>query len=259
MLLSAASLQYQKADIAMITPNEKREQMRPFEGKTVLVTGAAGNLGRAVAKLLADAGASLILVGRNETAIGKLAHQLGPIHVALAVDLADADSVKGKLSAAGLLPVYAVCALAGGFSMGKAVHEAHADDWKKMRQLNVETLLNVVAAVIPTMIERRVGKIVTVGAMVAQAGKARMGPYIVAKSEVMRITETMAGELGQFGINVNSVLPSTIDTPENRTAMPKADPSRWVAPESLAAVIAFLISPEAAAINGALIPVTGRF
>jgi NAD(P)-dependent dehydrogenase (short-subunit alcohol dehydrogenase family) len=68
----------------------------------------------------------------------------------------------------------------------------------------------------------------------------------------------MAGELGQYGINVNSVLPTIIDTPQNRKAMPKADPSHWVAPQALANVIAFLMSPQAEAINGALIPVSGR-
>jgi NAD(P)-dependent dehydrogenase (short-subunit alcohol dehydrogenase family) len=85
-----------------------------------------------------------------------------------------------------------------------------------------------------------------------------MGSYGAAKSTVMRVTESAAAELKAHGINVNAVLPSILDTPENREAMPDADPRDWVSPQSLAAVIAFLASPEAEAINGALIPVTGR-
>jgi len=84
-----------------------------------------------------------------------------------------------------------------------------------------------------------------------------MGPYAASKSAVMRVTESASAELKSHGINVNSVLPSIIDTPENRDAMPKADPAKWVTPESLAGVIAFLCSDDAKDIHGALVPVTG--
>ena len=85
-----------------------------------------------------------------------------------------------------------------------------------------------------------------------------MGAYSAAKSALMRLTESMSAELRDAGINVNCVLPSTIDTPANRAAMPDADPTRWVAPAALAEVIAFLASDAARAIHGALIPVYGR-
>jgi NAD(P)-dependent dehydrogenase (short-subunit alcohol dehydrogenase family) len=84
-----------------------------------------------------------------------------------------------------------------------------------------------------------------------------MGAYVAAKSAVIRLTETMAMELRSKGVNVNCVLPTTLDTPENRAAMPKADPSRWVRPDDLAQTIVFLASPGARAIHGAAIPVTG--
>jgi NAD(P)-dependent dehydrogenase (short-subunit alcohol dehydrogenase family) len=84
-----------------------------------------------------------------------------------------------------------------------------------------------------------------------------MGPYAAAKSAVIRLTEAMSAESREHGINVNCVLPTTIDTPENRRAMPKADPARWVDPADLAGIIAFLASPAARAIHGAAIPVTG--
>lgn len=101
------------------------------------------------------------------------------------------------------------------------------------------------------------GKIVNVGAFAAQKGAANMGAYVAAKSAVIRLTESMAAELREKNINVNCVLPTIIDTPENRSAMPKADPRRWVAAEDLANVIAFLASPAAKAIHGAAVPVTG--
>ena len=230
--------------------------MGMFDGKTIVVTGATGNLGVAVSRHLADEGATLILMARNKVAVAELAKQLGASHTAITVDLADPDATMATGST--LPPVDAIAALAGGFAMGKTVLQTNANDWQAMRDINVQTMLNVIAAFVPKMIERRAGKIVTVGAAAAQSGKAKMGPYIAAKSEVMRITETLAAELGPYGINVNSVLPTVIDTPQNRTAMPKADPSHWVAPQSLAAFIAFLMSPQAEAINGALIPVAGR-
>ena len=101
------------------------------------------------------------------------------------------------------------------------------------------------------------GAIVNVAASAALKGAAGMGAYCASKDVVIRITEAMSAELRDKGINVNCVLPSIIDTPENRAAMPASDPSRWVAPEALAKVIAFLASDDAAAIHGAAIPVTG--
>jgi NAD(P)-dependent dehydrogenase (short-subunit alcohol dehydrogenase family) len=101
------------------------------------------------------------------------------------------------------------------------------------------------------------GKIVNVGAYSAQRGLAGMGAYTAAKSSVLRITEAMSAELRNKNINVNCVLPTIVDTPQNRAAMPDADPLRWVAPHDLAQVIAFLASDLACAVHGAAVPVTG--
>jgi NAD(P)-dependent dehydrogenase (short-subunit alcohol dehydrogenase family) len=123
--------------------------------------------------------------------------------------------------------------------------------------INVRTLLNTVHAVVPGMIDAGGGRIVNVGAYAALKGAAQMGAYVVAKSAVVRLTESMAAELRESNINVNCVLPTIIDTPGNRAAMPEADPGRWVAPADLAAVIVFLASDAARAIHGAAVPVTG--
>ena len=230
-----------------------------FAGKTVIVTGAAGNLGSAVAKKFAEEGASVALFGHRLEKVEAVADELAGNHAAFGVDLTDREATKNAIAdvAEKLGPPDIVCAIAGGFDMGTPVHEVPGEDWQKMMDRNLGTLLSVLAAVTPGMIERGAGKIVTIGANGAKTGGKTMGPYAASKSAVMRVTESASAELKSHGINVNSVLPSIIDTPENRDAMPKADPAKWVTPESLAGVIAFLCSDDAKDIHGALVPVTG--
>ena len=141
--------------------------------------------------------------------------------------------------------------------MGESVHDTSSDIWELMNDLNVKTLINSAAAVIPGMIARGSGKIVAIGANAALRGVPGMGSYCASKSTVMRLTESMSGELREKSINVNCVMPSIIDTPTNRDAMPDADPTLWVSTDDLATVIMFLCSKEARAIHGALVPVVG--
>jgi NAD(P)-dependent dehydrogenase (short-subunit alcohol dehydrogenase family) len=141
--------------------------------------------------------------------------------------------------------------------MGEPVHATSDATWQAMFDLNARTLLNAARAVVPRLLEAGGGAIVNVGAFAAQKGAAQMGAYTASKSVVIRLTEAMASELREKKINVNCVLPTVIDTPENRAAMPGADPARWVAPQDLANVIVFLASPAARAIHGAALPVTG--
>ena len=102
------------------------------------------------------------------------------------------------------------------------------------------------------------GSIVTIGAAAAARAGKSSAAYAAAKSAVLRLTESLADEFKGEGSRANCVLPGTIDTPSNRAAMPKADPSRWASPEEVAEVIAFLLSDAAAGITGAAVPVTGR-
>jgi NAD(P)-dependent dehydrogenase (short-subunit alcohol dehydrogenase family) len=145
----------------------------------------------------------------------------------------------------------------GGFQMGEEVHQISLESWEHLINLNLKTLLNTVHSVIPQMKKQKSGKIITIGARPALAGKARMGAYSVAKAGVLRLTESMSAELKTEGSNVNCILPGTIDTPQNREAMPSADRSTWVSPTSLAEVIYFLCSASADNIHGAAIPVYG--
>jgi len=224
---------------------------------TALVTGATGNLGRAVAKAFGERGANLVLLGHRREALVSAFGNEDAQRMFAPADLLDQRKVDAVVRVAierfGRIDV--LCNIAGGFRMGTPVHATSDDDWNFMFDVNVRTLLNCVRAVVPHMIEAGGGKIINIGAASAQRGAANMGAYCAAKSAVIRITESMAAELRDKNVNVNCVLPTTIDTPENRAAMPGADPARWVAPEDLAKVIVFLGSSDARAIHGAAISV----
>lgn len=230
-----------------------------FANRTVIVTGAAGNLGRAVAAAFAARGANLALVDRGEELLRKAHGAEDARRMFVAVDLLDAAQVAQAFAriSARFGRIDAQANLAGGFRMGEAVHETTDATWNFLFDLNVRTLLNAVRAALPAMLAAGGGRIVNVGAASALKGAALMGAYVASKSAVIRLTETMALELREKNVNVNCVLPSIIDTPENRAAMPDADPKRWVAPEALADVIVFLASDAARAIHGAAVPVVG--
>jgi len=227
--------------------------------KTVFVTGAAGNLGRAIAAAFEARGANLALVGRTKESLAAALGAESERRLFVAADLLDQATLDSAVQLArsrfGRIDV--LCNIAGGFRMGSPVHETSDADWDFLMDINARTLLHAVRAVVPQMLAAGGGKIVNVGAFAAQKGVAQMGAYVAAKSVVIRLTEAMAAELRDRNINVNCVLPTIIDTPENRAGMPKADPSRWLAPADLANVIVFLASDEARAIHGAALPVAG--
>ena len=147
--------------------------------------------------------------------------------------------------------------IAGGFAMGPKVHETPVKDWEFMLDLNAKSVFLMCREVLPHMLQQGGGRIVSVAARVANAGKGKMAPYSVAKSAVARLTESMASEYREQNINVNCIMPGTIDTPANRADMPDADFGKWVQPAALADVICFLCSDAARAINGAAVPVYG--
>jgi NAD(P)-dependent dehydrogenase (short-subunit alcohol dehydrogenase family) len=223
---------------------------------TVVITGAAGHLGRAISAAFRERGAQRVLVGRHVDTL----EEAGAADVlALPLDLLDRDQVRAGIeqAVARFGGIDVLCHIAGGFRMGEAVHEITDPSWDFLMNVNARTLVNVAAAVVPHLLRRGGGKIVTVGAAAAVRGAAHMGAYSASKSALVRLTEAMSAELKDQGINVNCVLPSIIDTPDNRAAMPDADASRWVAPQALANVVVFLASDAASAIHGAALPVTG--
>lgn len=239
--------------------------------RTIVITGASGHLGRAVARHFLDTepGAQLALIDHDATA---LQHHFGdwPAErtLLLPCDLLDAAAASHAVQQAHrhFGRIHVLCNLAGGFDMGAPVHATPLDAWQRQYQINVLTALHTCQAAVPLMLEHSAaagtagqgsGKVVNVGAFAAQKGVAQMGAYTSAKAALIRMTESMAAELRSQGINVNCVLPTIIDTPANRAAMPDADPAHWVPAAKLAAIIAFLCSDEASPIHGAALPVTG--
>ncbi len=218
-------------------------------GKRVVVTGANGALGRAVAARGRELGAKVIGLDLQFTPASNVSDEC------VVVDLTDRQAVEACFAKLGQLDV--LFNVAGGFAMGTSAHEVASPEWDAMFKINVATTQNAIHAAVPIFLRQGRGRIVNIGAMSAREGQAHMSAYCAAKSVVMRLTESLSKELRTKGINVNAVLPSIIDTPRNRLDMPDADFSKWVKPQELAEVICFLGSDGAAAIHGALIPVVG--
>ena len=218
-----------------------------FSDQVVVVTGAAGALGGAVMAAFTAEGASvagLDIVDQKDI---------------IACDLFERASCDAAISEilAAHKRIDVLANVAGGFAMGQSVHETDASTWELMHKLNTGSVVNMASAVVPQMLQQGQGKIINVAARAGLKGSAAMGAYIASKSAVIRLTETMADELKEQNINVNCVLPSLIDTPTNRQAMPDEDFSRWVAPSSIAGVMVFLASSAAKDIHGASVPIDG--
>ena len=236
--------------------------MQSLAGRVAVVTGAAGNLGRAVAQAFAAHGASVALVGRDEAALAAAQSELpaGSTSAIFAADLLKPDAVAelaGRIvDRFGRVDILAN--IAGGFVMGPPLHETSDHDWDFMLDLNARSVFHSCRAFVPALIERGGGRIINVSARAALEGKAHMIPYCASKAAVITLTEGLAAELKDAGVNVNCVLPGTLDTPQNRAAMPDQDFSRWVPPAALADVILFLASDASRCVTGAAIPVYGR-
>lgn len=235
--------------------------MGAFEGKVVLVTGASGNLGQVVAREFAAQGAKLVLVAREAEPLKTLAGELPTESMTEAADLGDpalVDTLVQRVEAQfGGIDV--LVHTVGGYAAGKPVHEADVDTLEKMLSLNVRPVFVTCGRVAKSMVERGTGgKIVVILAKAALKGGAKSGAYTASKAAAQRIVESMALELRDFGINVNAILPSIIDSPANRADMPNVDPAKWVTGKDLADSIVFLASPAADKIHGASLEVYGR-
>lgn len=236
--------------------------MGEFAGQVVMVTGGTGNLGGPVARAFAEAGANVVVVDRNPEKQRALFPEWvdSPDHwLAAPVDVTNeqegAETVAQAVARFGRLDV--LVNTIGGYRAGKPVHEIELATWDLMMNLNARSTLIMCKAAIPTMLQQGSGKIVNIAARAGLAGSANHAAYAASKAATMRLTESMAMEVRERGINVNCVLPSTIDTPDNREAMPKVDPRKWVKPESFAQVILFLASAAARDIHGVSLPVYG--
>ena len=228
-----------------------------LEGKMIAVTGAFGTLGAAVVRAALEAGARVAAIDRADAPAAALG--IGAAQAFGGVDLSDADAATVTLDAAAqaLGGLDALVNVAGAFRW-QTLTDGDLDTWDLLYRINLRTAAAASKAALPHLRRRGGGRIVNIGAAGAIKAGAGMGAYAASKAGVARLTEALAEELKDDRITVNAVLPSIIDTPPNRADMPTADFERWVKPEQLADVIVFLLSERAAAITGALLPVTGR-
>lgn len=232
--------------------------MTPAKG--VVVTGGTGALGRAVVLHLLRAGSRVAVPYRGERAWDALRDAAGPgaLLYGQATDMANPAAAGAFVEAASrfLGVVDGAAALAGGFAMGGPLEQAPDDEWEGMLRANLAPAYALARTVLPHLLKQG-GSLVFVGARMAETAGASAAGYAVSKSAVHALTRVLALENRTRGVRVNAVLPGTIDTPDNRKAMPNADRSGWAAPEALARVVAFLLSPDSAPTSGALVPVDG--
>ena len=214
-------------------------------------------MGFGVVQALASSGRRVIAVDRDEQRAQKLFAGIAGCRV-LSFDVSSAESWSAAL---GDSPISGAVLVAGTWKGGTRVFEAGADaNFRTLMSANLETARVSLQALLPRMVLAKSGSIVAIGSRSALRPweGAKSAAYAASKAAVVALVQACAAEVLQDGVRVNAVLPSTIDTPANRAAMPKHDPAQWVTVESLAGVIGFLLSDAARDISGAAIPVYGR-
>lgn len=233
--------------------------------RLIVVTGAAGALGTALCRLLVERGYGVVGVGlrRHEERLRALEQELGATFAGVPLEedspaawAAALDAVEARLG-----PVFGAALIAGGWRGGRPFHEERDEGtWRNMLDENLESAQRALRALLPRLVARRSGSLVVVGSRNVERPWSGAGAaaYTVAKSAVVALARAIAAEVLDAGVRVNAVLPSTIDTAQNRSGMPDADTSRWVKPESIASVIEFLLSDAARDVSGAVVPVYGR-
>lgn len=226
-----------------------------MKGKIALVTGANGGLGSHVTKALLDAGAVVVGVSRKI----QPSEFDSASFIALPADIstaAGAQSMVDSLVARhGRLDV--VVHTVGAFAGGQSIAETDDATFQRMLDSNLNSTFYLLRAVLPTMRKTGNGRIVAIGSRAALEPGPRVGAYSASKAAMVSLIKTVALENKDVGITANVILPATIDTPANRTALPNADYSKWVQPASIAALIVWLVRDNGRDVNGAAIPVYG--
>jgi NAD(P)-dependent dehydrogenase (short-subunit alcohol dehydrogenase family) len=231
--------------------------------RSVLITGGTGALGSAVAERFVADGHHVAATYLDEEERDALVAELGrrADHLlAVSADVTDGEALQELVTrvtqAQG--PVEVFVHLVGGWQGGEPVQKHSIETWNEMIRLNLLSAFLCCRAVLPAMLEGGWGRIVLTSARTAREGpREGQAGYAVAKAGVAILAETIAEETRGTGVTANVIAPSIVDTPANRKAMPTEDPSRWVTPEQVAGVIAFLGSEDAGVLRGAWLPVYG--
>jgi len=235
-----------------------------FHDKVVLVTGGTGGLGREVTMAFLEAGATIVVTYRvpeEFDAVVSAAKKIGAAAPAgVSVDVTDAQAVEKVVGEIvqkhGRLDI--LVNTVGGYAGGTNLWEADSRTYDTMLQLNLKAGFVLARAVVPQMIKQNRGWIVNIASKAAFDHAAGGALYAASKAAALALMDSLAADVKPYSINVNSILPSIIDTAANRKAMPNADFSKWPKPEEIARVILFLCSEDARVIHGAAIPVYGR-
>lgn len=233
-----------------------------LQGKTVLIAGASGALGSAVTRQFADSAAALVLVARSRERLERLTAEIGLAEERTLVfpcDVTQESQVQDLLHATmdrfGHIDV--LLNVTGGWSGGQSIAEMPIEMWDVALALNLRAAFLLSRAVLPSMLANGWGRIVHVSSRAALEPRTKQGAYAVAKMGLITLTDVIAAEVKGTGITANVIVPAIIDTLANREAMPRGDPSKWVPPEHIAAVMFFLCTEAAATINGAHITMYG--
>jgi NAD(P)-dependent dehydrogenase (short-subunit alcohol dehydrogenase family) len=226
---------------------------------SALITGGTGGLGAAVTRAFLDGGWRVVV-----PVFDARERERVPAHERLVLEPADLSDLESTSAVTAIAagddeaPLRAVVNLVGGFAEGGRVHETPVEDYESQLRLNLRPAYLVCHAAIPHLQAAGGGAIVCVSSRAALRPFAGAAGYIVAKAAVLAFVDVLAAEYRDDGIRANAVLPSVIDTPANRRAMPAADHDRWVAPEQIASVVRWLCEDGAGVVSGAHVPVYGR-
>jgi len=236
-----------------------------MHGKTVMITGGTGNVGRAVAHRFAREGANLVLVDRSSERLHTFCEELTSQHafgtLATVADALDGAAVDAAIAAAvdkfGGIDILAHTI--GGFAFGDPVYAMNMETFEQQLNLNVRPIYTLVGRVVKHMLDQqKSGKVVIILSRAAVKGGANSSAYTATKAAAQSIMESLSLEVRDKGINVNGIMPSIIDTPPNRQDMPKADFSKWVTVDDIANAIFYLSSDAAKALHGVSLEVYGR-
>jgi NAD(P)-dependent dehydrogenase (short-subunit alcohol dehydrogenase family) len=230
----------------------------PLRGECIIVTGAAGNLGSAVAQILARRGARVVCADRTEHAFAIDGIDPDGVMWTAGHDLSDRGEMESVVNTATARfgVVTGLVNTIGGFATGRVTGDVHSQ-WDRMMLLNARVAMVTSAAVLPAMVAAGRGRIVHIAAQPGLKATAGQAAYAASKAAVIRLVESIAAEHRADRITANCILPGTIDTPQNRAQMPDARPDIWIPPAAVAEVIAFLVSPAGAVVTGAAINATG--
>jgi NAD(P)-dependent dehydrogenase (short-subunit alcohol dehydrogenase family) len=229
--------------------------MVDLTGRVVLITGASGGLGEGVTQAFLTAGATVAGVARSWRGKTPKGDFRG-VEADLSMPQACRDVVEQVLREANRID--AVLHLMGGFAGGQPIQNIDDATWNSMISMNLSAAFYVFRAVLPALLAQGHGRLVAIGSRAGVEPGASLAAYNVSKAGLNALVKTAAAEVNGTGVTVNAVLPSTIDTPSNRQAMPQADFTKWVTPASIASLLLWLTSDESRDVNGALIPIYGQ-